>query len=165
MHAEYCCLHNVYTCLGFVLWPFPGISNTGTRFLRTLQEKLKSKIHWAILIFHTLPNFHHHQLGSFGDTQGFTMYIWLSWNLHCSPGYPQIEKPTNLYFTNIGMKGTYHYTHFCHFDQTLASRSLFTLYISKCQLVSWLSFSFLLFISFYCHYIMYPRIGSKSLHS
>lgn len=54
---------------------------------------------------------------------------------------------------------------FCHFDQTLASRSLFTLYISKCQLVSWLSFSFLLFISFYCHYIMYPRIGSKSLHS
>jgi hypothetical protein len=42
---------------------------------------------------------------SFFSKQGFSVYLWLSWNLLCRPGWPRTQKSTCLCLPRAGTKG------------------------------------------------------------
>jgi hypothetical protein len=40
--------------------------------------------------------------------QGFSVYLWLSWNSFCRPGWPRTQKSTCLCLPSAGIKGVCH---------------------------------------------------------
>jgi hypothetical protein len=41
--------------------------------------------------------------------QGFSVYLWLSWNSLCRPGWPRTQKSSCLCLPSAGIKGVHHH--------------------------------------------------------
>lgn len=128
------CLHMPWVCLRTI----PSNFQNWDTLLQDSSRAVR-----AISISNPFPTFQIYPLGYFGD-------IWLSQNLHCRPGCPQIKIPTHVAIQILGLKADIITPSFCHSDQTLASRSAFTQYIFKHQLVAWFFYIFFFFFLHFC---------------
>ena len=47
----------------------------------------------------------------FSLRQSLSVYLWLSWNSLCNPGWSQTQRSACLYLLSAGIKGVHHYHH------------------------------------------------------